>query len=56
MAAGDNHTCIVLKDGAMMCWGSNSEGQLGIGNRTDKTSPTPVSISTGADLEIGAAP
>src|SRR4051812_11098581 len=31
MAAGTSHTCCVLTSGAVQCWGSNAEGQLGNG-------------------------
>ena len=29
-AAGSTHTCAVLKDGSVRCWGSNAFGQLGV--------------------------
>ena len=29
IAAGDAHTCVLLDDGSVKCWGSNSNGQLG---------------------------
>ena len=35
IAAGWYHTCVVLDDGSMTCWGENSKGQLGMGNTTD---------------------
>ena len=35
IAAGWYHTCVVLDDGSMTCWGENSNGQLGMGNTTD---------------------
>ena len=38
LAVGDEHTCAVLDDGSVKCWGFNSAGQLGIGtflNRGD---------------------
>ena len=35
IAAGWYHTCAVLDDGSMTCWGENNHGQLGMGNTTD---------------------
>lgn len=29
VALGEDHTCLVLDTGAVYCWGSNSEGQIG---------------------------
>eukprot|EP00960_Hanusia_phi_P049752 759747-Hanusia_phi.AAC.1 len=31
IAAGDLHTCVVLEDGNVQCWGSNYVGELGYG-------------------------
>jgi alpha-tubulin suppressor-like RCC1 family protein/glutaredoxin len=31
ISAGGDHTCVVLKNGSVMCWGSNSSGQIGNG-------------------------
>lgn len=39
VTAGTAHTCAILTDGRVRCWGSNSYGQLGLGH-TD-----PVSVS-----------
>jgi alpha-tubulin suppressor-like RCC1 family protein len=36
IAAGDDHTCAILEGGALKCWGSNSDGQLGLGDVTDR--------------------
>ncbi len=42
IAAGDVHTCAIVLDGGVMCWGDNQFGQLGIGNTTQQTSPVRV--------------
>ena len=43
LAAGSEHTCAILDDGNMSCWGANSFGQLGTGSTT--ASPSPVGVS-----------
>lgn len=34
VAAGKQHTCAVLTNGSVKCWGYNARGELGIGNTT----------------------
>jgi alpha-tubulin suppressor-like RCC1 family protein len=43
LAAGDNHTCSVMADGTVQCWGANANGQLGDG--TTVNSPLPVQVT-----------
>ena len=40
--AGDAHTCAVLADTTMRCWGANGSGQLGDGTTTTRLSPVAV--------------
>ncbi len=46
VSAGGNHTCAVVSDGSLWCWGRNDKGQLGLGNTTDQSSPTRVGSAT----------
>mgnify|MGYP006088947645 CR=1 FL=1 len=39
ISAGAEHTCVILDNGSISCWGSNTYGQLGLGNTTDQKSP-----------------
>ena len=32
LAAGNVHTCVLLDNGQVKCWGFNASGQLGQGN------------------------
>ena len=42
IAAGENHTCALLNDGAR-CWGNGTDGQLGHGSEANSPVPVPVS-------------
>ena len=38
LAAGDSHTCALLSNGDVKCWGGNLQGQLGIGEQGSSSS------------------
>ena len=39
---GDFHTCAIMPDATVRCWGRDKGGQIGDGGGEDKTRPTPV--------------
>lgn len=45
VSASTYHTCAVTRSGAALCWGANQHGQLGVGDRTDRASPSRVDVS-----------
>src|SRR6266540_3054391 len=49
-AADGFHTCAVLQDGTVRCWGDNSTGQLGNGSTTNSSTPVTVSGITTATV------
>ena len=44
----DGHVCALLATGTVTCWGPNTEGQLGDGTTTSRTSPSAVIGLAGA--------
>ena len=56
IAAGGHHSCSLRADGAVVCWGYNIYGQLGLGSSVDVgCGGTCGSVGTAADLGAGAA-
>jgi len=54
IAAGWFHTCAVLADGAVRCWGSNDHGSGQLGDGTTASSNVPVPV-TGISTTVAVA-
>jgi alpha-tubulin suppressor-like RCC1 family protein/uncharacterized ParB-like nuclease family protein len=56
ISAGGNHTCAILNDDTLSCWGANSSGQIGNGNSgTDAITPTDVAFDNSLHATFVAA-
>ena len=47
VSAGSGHTCAILDDGNLKCWGANNMGQLGVGDIDQRLTPTTVNLGSG---------
>lgn len=49
-----DHTCVILSDQTVSCWGENFYGQLGIGNNATQYSPVSVpGLTNIAEISLG---
>ena len=53
VAVGARHTCALLKDATVWCWGDNTRGQLGNGMLTPSTTPVRAAITKVQSLDVG---
>jgi alpha-tubulin suppressor-like RCC1 family protein len=54
IAVGNDHTCALLDDGTLKCWGRNGSGQLGRGDKLNYGDSSLETISSLAALSFGA--
>jgi len=50
VALGKFHSCALLEDNTLKCWGDNKDSQLGDGTETKKSN-TPVSVNVGGEIK-----
>jgi alpha-tubulin suppressor-like RCC1 family protein len=55
LAAGGQHTCALLDDETIRCWGANNGGQLGDGTGGRHTMPGPVALGGATAITAGQA-
>jgi len=55
VSAGQGHVCAVRMDGALLCWGRNSDAQAGIGTIVPDQLRAPMQVGTASDWIAVAA-
>ncbi len=56
VASGKSHTCALLTDGTVQCWGSGSSGRLGNGDTASQFTPVEVTgITDATQIAAGGA-
>jgi alpha-tubulin suppressor-like RCC1 family protein len=48
IALSSTHTCAILDDNSLKCWGRNNDGQLGYNDTTRRLAPDPLPVNLGA--------
>src|SRR6266513_2879410 len=54
LAPGAEHTCVLLPDGTVRCWGDNGYGQLGNGSQRGVYAPNEAAVVTGITTAVAA--
>lgn len=52
VSVGIAHTCAILSDDTVKCWGNNTYGQLGYSNTTALTSPSASTVALGGGTPL----
>ena len=55
LALGRTHSCAIAQGAAVLCWGSNAMGQLGVDPATEPTATTPVPVVDEMDAPLTMA-
>ncbi|MEC7273296.1 MAG: hypothetical protein VXV85_06585, partial [Candidatus Thermoplasmatota archaeon] len=50
LSAKGLHSCSILDNGSLMCWGLNNRGQIGIGTTTNAHTPQWVDLGSGTNV------
>jgi len=53
ISMGDQTGCVVMRSGKIKCWGSNGNGQIGMGDTTNRETPTLASALSLSDVTSG---
>merc|ERR1712154_263450 len=54
LALGADHTCVILYDDSLWCWGKNTSGQLGNGTTKNRYFATMINVGNGRHVtQIG---
>lgn len=55
VTGGSAHSCALMADGTVRCWGNNGDGQIGDGTTTNRPSPTTVpGVASVVGLDSGS--
>ena len=54
ISCGSSHSCALLEDGGIRCWGDNEQGSLGCGDIADRIEPCAVDVGGPADALIAS--
>lgn len=53
IACGEAHTCLVVEDGSVRCWGNNDRGQAGQAVGASVSAPAIVALDDAVELALG---